>query len=61
MEALASQFVASLARGDADTSLLRRAGEPDPESAAEAFERAASDPDLADSLALRERVLGDGR
>ena len=51
MDELAARFVDSLARGDADAGLLRRAGEADPEGAAQAFTRAARDPDLAGSLA----------
>jgi len=51
MDALAAQFVAGLTRGSADAALLRRVGEPDPDGAAEAFARAARDPDLAGSLA----------
>jgi len=46
MDALAAQLAEGLARGRPDADLLARAGDPDPQAAANAFARAARDPDL---------------
>jgi glutamate-ammonia-ligase adenylyltransferase len=52
MDALAARFLAGLEHEKPDPALLRTLGEPEPESAAEAFGRAARDPDLAATRAL---------
>ncbi len=46
MEPFAAEFVERLKRGEADPAMLQRAGEREPGQAAQAFLRAASDPEL---------------
>jgi glutamate-ammonia-ligase adenylyltransferase len=52
MDAVAARFVNELARGKPDPESLREVGEPEPESAVDAFLQAARDPDLAPSRAV---------
>ena len=57
MEPLAAEFVERLKRGETDRTALHRAGEPDPDQAAQAFLRAAGDPELGPLCELWAALL----